>query len=123
MLNEARGGRKEHVRRDRSDHDGLDSTRINAALRQGDFGGFNRQVASRHAFIHDVPLADARTAQNPLVAGFNNFFEILIGKHARRNVGPQGSDLGAPHLAHSVQFSSLRYGNVIVRSGCTNSNQ
>ena len=59
---------------------------------------FDGEIARRHAFVHQMPLANAGAFQDPLVGGFHHLFQVLVGKDARRDVGPQGGDLGADRL-------------------------
>jgi hypothetical protein len=46
-----------------------------------------------------MTLADADALHNPLVIGVDKFFEVGVGKKARRNVGAESADLNALKLA------------------------
>jgi hypothetical protein len=46
-----------------------------------------------------MTLADPDALHDPLVIGIDKFFEIGIGKKARRNVGAESADLNALKLA------------------------
>ena len=39
-----------------------------------------------------MPLADASPLKNPLVGGLDEFLQVGIGQHTRRNVGRQRGD-------------------------------
>ena len=52
-----------------------------------------RQIRRGHAGIHHVALADAGALENPLVAGIDQLFEILVREQTRRNVGREPADL------------------------------
>ena len=90
VLQQARGARKHHVRRDRADDDEADvvgrrARRCAIALERR----FLAEIGRRHARIDDVPLADAGALQDPLVGRLDHLLEVGVGQHARRHVGRQ----------------------------------
>ena len=96
---------KQHVRRDRAYDDGFDFGRSQTALGQRTLGSSGSQVAGGNALVHDVPLADAGTGENPFVGGFDHFFEVGVGKKAGRDVGAEGADFRS--CSSEVQAGSL----------------
>ena len=73
-----------------------------AALDQRLSGSLGGEVAGGYSFIYDVALANAGALDDPVVGGFYHLFQIVVGQQARRDVGAQGSNLGAHELAHSM---------------------
>src|SRR5258708_15095067 len=90
VLHQAGGGGEQHVGSYGSDKDRLHLAGGPAASSQRFFGGLGREVGGSHAFIHDVPLANAGSLDDPLVVGVNHLFEIGVGQQSRRDVGSKG---------------------------------
>jgi hypothetical protein len=70
--------------------------RRNPPRRQAFFRRLRADIAYAQSLRQYMTLTDARPLHDPLVAGFHQFFEVLIGQHAGRNVGAERCDLGAP---------------------------
>ena len=94
ILHETGGGGEEHVGGDGADDDDFDIGGIDAALGEAEFGGFYSHVAGGHAGLDDVPLLNADAGGDPLIGGFNHFFQIGVGEKARRRPGSEGADFG-----------------------------
>ena len=103
MLDEAGGGREKHVGSDRGDDDGIDVAGGQAALSERLLGRLNRKVTRGYASFHDVALADADAAQNPIIRGVDHLLEVGVGKKAGRHVGAEGTDLYSSDLLQRAQ--------------------
>ncbi len=99
VLHQASRGRKKHVRRDGRDDDHFDIGGDQAALLQGFLGGFGGEIAGSNAFIDEVAFADPGAFHDPLVVGFDHFFQIGIGQKPRRDISSEGADFCADELA------------------------
>ena len=102
VLHQAGGGGKKHVGSDRGDDDRVQVGRRQAALHQRPPGCLGRKIAGGYSFIHDVAFANAGALHDPVIGGFHQLFQIVVGQKARRNIGAQSSNLGAHQLAHSM---------------------
>ena len=107
VLHQAGGRGEKHVRRDRRDDDRVQIGGLQAALGERPPGGLGRQIAGGDALVHDVALANAGALDDPVIGGFDHFFEIVVGQKAGRNVGAESGDLGAHQLAHSMSSPDL----------------
>src|SRR5271156_978723 len=99
VLDETCGRGEKHVGRDRPYNDRVEVGSLNAALGERLLRRLDREIAGRDAFIYDMTFADADTLHDPLVVGIDKFFEVGVGKKARRNVGAESADLNALKLA------------------------
>ena len=59
---------------------------VDATLGEGAFGGGDGHIGRGDVGIGDVALADAGALDDPLVVGFDELFEVLIGEDARRDI-------------------------------------
>ena len=99
-LHQARGCGKKHVRRNTGQDNQVDVRRIRFGLCEQRFRSFRGQMRTGHAFFHDVALADAGARANPLVAGLDDFLEIRVGHHFRRNVAGNARDFCRDAVGH-----------------------
>ena len=98
VLHQAGGGGKHHVGGDGADDDHVNLLQIDGVRLHELLDRFDGEIAGRDAFVHQMALANSGAFQDPLVGGFHHLFQVLVGEDARRNVGPQGGDLGADRL-------------------------
>src|SRR5262249_5055821 len=63
---------------------------------------FRSQVRTRHPSFHNVALADAGARSNPLVVGVDDFLEVRVGHHFRRNVPGYTRDFCRDAVGHNA---------------------
>ena len=105
VLDQAGGRGEEHVGRDRSHDDHLNVAGHDASIGQAAARCFHRHVTGRHARLDQVALADAKALHDPFVRRVYHGCQVGIAKDARRHVGSQSANLGAP-LCTRTQFDA-----------------
>src|SRR4029077_18607070 len=98
ILNETSGRGEKHVGRNRSHNDLVEIGSVDAALGQRVLRRLDRKIAGRNTLVCKMAFADTDPLHDPLVIGIDKFFEIGVGKKARRNVGAESADLNALKL-------------------------
>src|SRR6266853_6711833 len=98
VLNKTSGRGEKHVGRNRSHNDRVEIGRVDAALGKRLLRRLDRKIAGRNTLVCKMTLADADALHDPLVIGIDKFFEVGVGKKARRNVGAESADLNALKL-------------------------
>ena len=89
VLDEARRAREEHVGRDRTHDDDADVVGRQPRVRDRLARRLGAQIRRRDARIHDVPLADPRPLQDPLIGRVDHLLQIAVGEQPRRHIGRQ----------------------------------
>ncbi len=108
VLNQAGGRGEEHVRRDSGDDDDLYLAGRDAALGKATARRFNGHVTGRHPWLDQVALADAEALHDPFIRGVYQPFQIGVVEDARRHIGSQSADLGAPLMpADAIRCSMV----------------
>ncbi len=105
VLNQAGGRGEEHVGRNRGDNDHLYFAGRDASLGKAAARCFHGHVTGRHAWLDQVALADAEALHDPLVRSVYHGCQIGVVEDARRHIGSQSADLGAP-LCTRTQFDA-----------------
>ena len=106
ILHQAGGGWKHVIRRHRANDDGVDFRSFHAALGERAPGGGNGQIGGSYVGGRDVTFADSGAFENPLIIGFDQFLQVVIGKKSGRGIAPQCGD-----------FRSWQIGRVLKDSG------
>jgi hypothetical protein len=92
MLQEARGGRKNQIRRRRAEHDEIDLARLDARGFERVRGGVERKIARGLAIGRAAALTDARARRDPFVGRFDDLFEIGVGDDLFRQIAAGAGD-------------------------------
>src|SRR6266568_4753573 len=82
------------------EHDEVNVRRIGLGLSQQRLRRFRGHVRRGRAPFGDMPFPDAGSRANPFVAGFNDFLEVRIGHHLRRNVAGYTRNLCRDAVRH-----------------------
>ena len=98
VLDQARRGGKEHVRRDRADQDRVQVGGIDTSLLQHLSCRSGGKVGSGFPVVEDVTLLDPGPGQDPIVSSLDHPFQILIVQDLRRHIAPDPGNLGARRL-------------------------
>src|SRR4029078_8471455 len=77
---------------------------------QGTVGGVRRQMRGELAVGRDIALADAGALANPLVRCLDPLGKLLVGYHARRQIGAASLDHRTDHPSLSVQVAAVATG-------------
>ncbi|MNP61825.1 hypothetical protein D3C76_1570490 [compost metagenome] len=88
LLNPAGNGRKRKVRRRRSGDDEVDVIQRNLIGIAKPLRGPDTEVRGEFVLGGDVPLLDARSLHDPLVARFYEPLQIPVGQDFFGNIGP-----------------------------------
>lgn len=86
FLHVARCGWREGIGRDGGDNDELDILRQDACLFKGAEAGLGGHVRGKFIRCSDAALLDARACGDPLIRGFDAFFELGIGQDFFRDI-------------------------------------
>ena len=91
-LEEARGGRERHVRRQRPDDHDVEVRRVDARVIERFPGRLDAHVGIPRPRLRDVACADPGALRDPRVVRVDHLFEVGIGQFLRRGVHPQPDD-------------------------------
>src|SRR5262249_54732159 len=91
-LQEARGARKNEIRRRRRDDDQVEVRRGDAGRLERLAARFEREVAGGLRFVRDVALADARSLADPFVARIELLRQVVVGDDPRRQIAAGPGD-------------------------------
>jgi hypothetical protein len=78
VLDQARSRGKHVVGRDRADNDRVHFRGVDTALSQRAPRRLNSHIGSGHIGIRNVPLPDSCALEYPLIAGFDEFLQVLV---------------------------------------------
>ncbi len=95
----ARAG-KDIFRRHGGHDDEIDIFRFDIRVAEGALGRLQAKVTNTFAFLHKVPLGDAGSWTNPLVAGVHDLRQGVVGNWLSRDM-MSGSDDGDTHYSTS----------------------
>ncbi len=116
VLDEAGGGREEHVRGGGGDDDEVELVRPDAAPAEGVLRRQGRDRARGGARLDDVPPLDPGAGADPLVRGVDDLLEVGVRHHPLRDVRPERGDRG-PSLAHAALVLQPRRPAVVLSVG------
>jgi len=105
ILHQAGGRGEEHVGRNRGHNDHLYLAGHDASLGQAASRCFHCHVTGRHPRLDQVALADAKALHDPVVRRVYHGGQVGVAEDARRHIGSQSADLGAP-LCTRTQFDA-----------------
>ena len=86
FLENAGGGREEHVRRDCRDNDAVNLQSRNTTPLEQPSARFRRQIGGGDALFDHVTLPDTGTRADPFIGGIQEFFQVFVGDDLFRNV-------------------------------------
>jgi hypothetical protein len=92
VLQKARGRRKDEIGRGGADDQKVDVGRFETGRIERGASGVLGEIGRRFAFGGDVALADAGARLDPLVARFDEFFEIGVGQDFLRQIAAGPGD-------------------------------
>jgi hypothetical protein len=92
VLHQARRGREEHIRGNRTHDDEIQRRRVDATLVEQLFRSFGSKIAGAYALIDKAPLPNARAFENPLVRRIESLLKIFIRNATLRQVVADGSN-------------------------------
>jgi hypothetical protein len=95
VLDQAGGGREEHVRSHGSDDHHFYFAGLDAPLGQAAARCFHGHIAGGHARFYQMALADTQALHDPLIGGVYQFCQIGIVQDARRHISSKSADFGA----------------------------
>jgi hypothetical protein len=107
ILDQARGGRKQHVGRHRANQNGVQFGARDAAGGQRHTRGLGSHVGGGHFRSGDVPLADARAFHDPFAVGVDHPLQIFVGEHARRHIAAQRADFHFRQVSSKAQMAPM----------------
>src|SRR6266478_5585201 len=107
FLHQAGRGREKHVGGNTGEHDQVDLRRIRPGLQQHGLCSFGGHVRGGHAILHDVAFADAGARADPFVICLDDFLEVGVGHHLRRNVGGYTHDFCRDGVGHGAPCKLL----------------
>ena len=91
VLHHAGCGGKEHVGSHRPNHYAFDIIGCNSATLQRLARRMASEIRGSRSLIGDMALLDAGAFSDPLITSVDHLFQILIGKQAGWNIGPEGA--------------------------------
>ena len=107
-MDEASGAGEKHIWGDGGDEDQIDLIGGDAGIFEGGDGGFGGEIAGIFAFGGDATFFDTGSGSDPIVAGFDEFFEVGVIENAFGKIAAGADDGdGPPWLKHFCAGSRL----------------